>query len=80
MTYREAIQIQIKALQDIYDNAEALRDVASDEVEKAAWNNVRRLLPDVWGPLQKLDNNLSSSKAAYELKGDYELKITTANV
>ena len=74
MTYRDAIQIQIKALQDIYDHAEALRDVATED-EKEAWNNVRRLLPSVWGPLQKVDNRLSDQRAAYQLKGNYSIQV-----
>jgi hypothetical protein len=79
MTYREAIQIQIAALQKIYDHAEALRDVADDK-EKEAWNQVRRLLPDVWGPLQKVDNNLSDVDANYKLKGNYSLNLTPETV
>jgi hypothetical protein len=79
MTYREAIQIQIKALQDIYDNSEALRDVAS-EFEKEAWNNLRRHLPSLWRPLQVMDNALSDPAAAYKLKGDYSLKVTADSI
>jgi hypothetical protein len=70
MNYREAIQLQIAALQELYDNAEGLRDAATDD-EKEVWNNVRRLLPDVWRPLQRLDNSLSSSRAEYKLRGLY---------
>jgi hypothetical protein len=79
MTYRDAIQIQIAALQQIYDHAEGLRDVANED-EKDAWNNVRRLLPEVWRPLQKMDNKLSDSEASYKLKGDYSINITTETV
>lgn len=70
MTYREAIQIQIQALQQVYDNAECLRDAATDE-EKEVWNFLRRQLPDVWGRLQKLDNRLAGRRAGYELRGRY---------
>lgn len=79
MTYREAIQIQIKALQDIYDHAEALRDVATED-EKEAFNNIRRHLPSVWGPLQKIDNALSNIRAEYQLKGNYSLHVTPAKI
>jgi hypothetical protein len=79
MTYREAIQIQIKALQDIYDHAEALRDVAFDN-EKEHWNQVRRLLPEVWRPLQKIDNSLSGIDANYKLKGNYSINVTPEKV
>jgi hypothetical protein len=79
MTYREAIQIQIAALQKIYDHAEVLRDVAT-ETEKAHWNQVRRLLPQVWGPLQKIDNDLSVVDSNCKLKGNYSINITAETV
>jgi hypothetical protein len=79
MTYREAIQIQIKALQQLYDNAENLRDVATDE-EKECFNALRRNLPALWSLLQGIDNRMPDSHAAYELKGDYSIKITTDNI
>jgi hypothetical protein len=79
MTYREAIQIQIAALQKIYDYAEALRDVASED-EKEAWNNARRLLPNVWSPLQKIDNALSAPAAEYKLRGNYSVTITPETI
>jgi hypothetical protein len=73
MNYREAIQIQIAALQKIYDNAEGLRDVAGDEQEKEAWNFMRKVLPALWQRLQKLDNSLRPSVANYKLKGNYSI-------
>lgn len=79
MTYREAIQIQIAALKQLYDHAEALRDVA-DEDEKEAFNNMRRLLPEVWRPLQKVDNKLSAVAASYRLYGNYSINISTETV
>lgn len=79
MTYREAIQIQIKALQDIYDNAEGLRDIATEQ-DKEAFNNLRRYLPPLWQMLQKVDNNLSKADANYQCKGDYSIKVTTENI
>lgn len=80
MTYRDAIQIQIKALQEIYDNAGHLRDVASYEAEKEVYNNIRRQLPALWGGLQKIDNNLSVVAARYEVKGDYSIKISVQDI
>jgi hypothetical protein len=77
MNYREAIQIQIKALQDIYDNAGGLRDVSFSSSETEAWNNVRRLLPSVWGPLQNVDDSLADQKANHQLKGDYSINVSS---
>ena len=74
MTFREAIQIQIEALQEVYDNANNLRDLA-DENEKELFNNVRRYLPAIWGEFQKIDNGLSLQAAAYVVNGDYSIKI-----
>jgi hypothetical protein len=76
MTYREAIQLQIKALQEIYDNAGSLRDAAVS-YEKEVFNNVRRRLPEVWSFLQELDNSLGAGQAAKELRGNYELHISS---
>lgn len=76
MTYRDAIQLQIKALQEIYDNAGSLRDVAGNDYEKEAFNSLRRSLPLVWNVLQKVDNRMPDSTARQILKGDYQLKIT----
>jgi hypothetical protein len=76
MTFREAIQIQIKALQDIYDNAEGLRDIGGgDEM-----NHLRRELPKLWGPLQKLDNRLSDAMAQYPLNGNYIVNVTKETI
>lgn len=69
MTYRENIQQQIAILQQVYDTAGGLRDHATLE-EKQAWDNVRRLLPAVWGPLQNMDNRMSDARAQWEV-GDY---------
>jgi hypothetical protein len=74
MTYREAIQIQIDALQSIYDNCEGLRDIAFTMKEKEAFNTLRRTLPTLWDVLQKVDNNLQPSEAAYQCKGNYSIK------
>lgn len=80
MTYREAIQIQIKTMQEIYDNAEGLRDVAISQTEKEAYNNIRRHMPDLWKALQKVDNNLTDKQASYSLTGDYSILVNTDNV
>lgn len=80
MTFREAIQIQIKALQDLYDNAEGLRDCVEEGPQKEAFNNARRLLPGIWGQYQKLDNSMSEGLAGYDLRGDYSIKITKEDV
>lgn len=68
MTYGEVIQNQIQALQEMYDLMNALRDLAT-EGEKEIFNSVRRRLPYVWEPLQDLDNALSNSRRAMEIKG-----------
>jgi hypothetical protein len=69
-TYREAIQRQQKALQQVYDNAEGLRDAATDE-EKAAWNILRGLLNTAISTLYKLDNGLQPGRAEQTLIGTY---------
>lgn len=70
MNYREAIQIQIAALQQIYDNCGGLRDVAAGP-EKDAFNALRGGLIPLWSKLQTLDNNLPDHRAEYKLKGNY---------
>lgn len=72
MTYREAIQNQIDALQTIYDNCEGLRD-AADEDEKEVWNYLRASIPPLFSKLQKLDNKLNQSRAAFKLQGIYHV-------
>lgn len=79
MTYREAIQIQIKALQELYDNANGLRDVATND-QKEVFNKMRSQLPDFWGRLQKIDNSLSDADASYQLKGNYSIVITEKDI
>ena len=60
-TYREVLQRMISQLQKIYDEAEALRDCSGyGQFEgKAEMNFIRGKLPEIWGPLQKLDNGMS---------------------
>ena len=69
-TYREAIQRQQKALQEVYDNAEGLRDAATDG-EKLIWNSLRGLMDTGASMLYRFDNSLSPERAASKLKGDY---------
>ena len=69
-TYREAIQRQQKALQEVYDNAEGLRDAAT-EGEKLIWNSIRGLMDTSVSLLYRFDNSLSPERAASKLKGDY---------
>lgn len=80
MTYREAIQIQIKALQEVYDNAEGLRDLAGSESEKFAFNNLRKHLPALWAPLQTLDNNLTRQEADHKCLGTYRVQVTEKEI
>ena len=66
MTYREKIQQLIKTIQSIYDDAEWLRDIATEE-EKHYWNEVRRIFYSADEPLSKLDNKLSQSRSDMEI-------------
>ena len=63
MTYREKIQELTQKIQSIYDDAEWLRDVATED-EKKHWNEIRRIFYDADKPLNSLDNSLSQSRAA----------------
>ena len=66
MTYREKIQQFIRTIQSIYDDAEWLRDIATED-EKPYWNEVRRIFYSADEPLRKLDNNISRSRADMEI-------------
>ena len=66
MTYREKIQELSKKIESIYDDAEWLRDTATEE-EKKYWNDIRRIFYDADQPLRKLDNSLSQSRAGMVL-------------
>lgn len=79
MTFREAIQIQIKALQTIYDNTEGLRDIAEGD-QKDSFNFLRGTLPAVWLKLRELDRNLSSTDAKYKCTGTYNVQVDTSNI
>lgn len=66
-THREKLQEAILKLQEIYDLAGSLRDHSTLEMQRE-YNNVRRELPNIWGYLQKIENNLlSDSHAEQEL-------------
>ena len=62
MTYREKIQELSKKIESIYDDAEWLRDVATEEEEKY-WNDIRRIFYDANKPLRQLDYTLSQNRA-----------------
>lgn len=66
MTYREELQNMIRDLQNVYDKANYLRDLSTEE-EKIVLNELRRVLPDVWSPMQKLDNSISDARGSYEI-------------
>lgn len=76
MTFREAIQIQIKTLHKVWENADNLRDIAGQN----EWNHVRRELRKIWEPLQALDNRMSDEVAAFQLKGDYSVHVTKEDI
>jgi hypothetical protein len=73
MTYRQAIQIQVAALQEIYDNCEGLRDAAAGEEEKEVWNLLRGGLPNLWRALKILDDVLIDGYANRPLRGIYNV-------
>ena len=74
MTYRTAIQAQIIALQQIYDNCGGLRDAATSE-EKDAWNKMRSGLLQLWPQLESLDNSLTKERASTLLTGNYTVSV-----
>ena len=66
MTYREKIQELNQKIQSIYNDAEWLRDMATEE-EKKYWNDIRRIFYDADQPLRKLDHSLTQSRAGMVL-------------
>lgn len=80
MTFRESVQIQIKALMEVYDNAGYLRDVVVGNNEKTHLNHVRRDIREVWEHFQKLDNSLSPELANYQVTGDYSISVKQTNI
>lgn len=75
MMYREAIQLQVEALRDIYNNVNALCDYA-EGYEKKAFNSVQRLLPSLLGFLQELDDALTDDRANMRVDGVYSIIVT----
>lgn len=67
MTYREKIQSMIQSINELYNDAEWLRDFATSE-EKEHWNAHRKIFFDAAKPLVKLDNSLSDNRAKNLLK------------
>ncbi len=72
MTYREAIQAQLAALNQIYDNCEGLRDEATEQ-EKDYWNRMRREIINIRPVMQRLDNSLSKGRAETNIVGSYHV-------
>ena len=66
MTYREKIQELIQKLNSVYEDAEWLRDVAT-ESEKKHWNELRKILYDADKPLRRLDHHLSNERVNLEI-------------
>jgi hypothetical protein len=66
MTLREKIQDMVAQLNNIYDDAEWLRDLATED-EKENWNQLRQVVPYASAPLQKLDNSLSDTRAKHQI-------------
>ena len=69
-TYRQAIQSQQHALQKVYDNAEGLRDAATEE-EKKSWNILRGLLDTAISTMYSLDNSVRPGRPEQTLLGNY---------
>ncbi len=57
MTHREKLQNAIAKLQEVYDTCNHLRDHSNSEMQQE-YNNVKRYLPEIWGFLQKIDNEI----------------------
>jgi len=66
MTYREKIQDMQSKLQDLYNDAEWLRDYATEN-EKFYWNEFRRLMYGIGTPLSRLDNSLHRDRATMNI-------------
>jgi len=71
MTYRNKIQDLIKMIDTIYDDAEVLRDIATDD-EKSYWNEIRKTFYSAGAPLSKLDNSLNPNRAALDLSYSFD--------
>lgn len=81
MTYRQALRIQIKALNEIYNNAEALRDCTDYEsLGKDAWNLLRGRVSEVTTKLRQHDRLLTDKQANEQINGDYSITLTTKDI
>jgi len=78
-TYRQAIQIEIGAIEKVYDIAGALRDTAIG-IEKDVFNEIRKQTRDLSLALQRLDNRMADHRASIELEGNYDIKITVEDL
>jgi hypothetical protein len=67
MEYREAIQKLAADVDAVYQKAGALRDYASPD-EKQYWNYLRQFTRDAYDTLNRLDNNLSDSRAQMNIR------------
>lgn len=61
MTYREKIQEMISTIHKLYDDAGALRDMATSE-EKIYWNQFRGNFYTAANPLQQMDDNMTDKR------------------
>ena len=66
MTYGEKIDEMKKTIATLYDDAEWLRDMATEE-EKQFWNEFRRVIYDVDKPLRGLQRLISDSRDKTEI-------------
>jgi hypothetical protein len=71
MTYRNKIQDLIKMIDTIYDDAEVLRDIATED-EKIYWNEIRKIFYSAGAPLSKLDNSLNPNRASLDLSYSFD--------
>ena len=71
MTYRNKIQDIIKMIDTIYEDAEILRDLATEE-EKTYWNEIRKIFYYAGAPLSKLDNSLNPNRASLDLSYSFD--------
>ena len=71
MTYRNKIQDLIKMIDTIYDDAEVLRDISTDD-EKIYWNEIRKIFYSAGAPLSKLDNSLNPNRASLDLSYSFD--------
>ena len=73
MTYRKKIQHMLKIIDSIYDDAEILRDIATED-EKIYWNEIRKIFYSAGAPLSKLDNSLHQNRADLDISNIFDEK------